>query len=96
MPINSRVTQANSPVPALVRGLLPLYSFCLPRGHLAAAHMVLDQRANLPVVMVATPPMEPLSALLVLNLTESDIGFEVARFRDAPVCGPPTVPLLSS
>lgn len=65
----------------------------LPCGHLAAAHMVLDQRANLPVVMGATLPMEPLSALLVLNLTESSIEFEVARFRDAPqVCGP----LLSS
>lgn len=45
--------------------------------------MVLDLHANLPVVMVATLPIEPLSALLVLNLTESDIWFEVARFRDA-------------
>lgn len=47
MPINSRVTQANSR-PLCQRcfaGLLPLYSFRLPRGHLAAAHMVLDHGA---------------------------------------------------
>ena len=67
MQMNSIALQANTHpcVPALVLGLLPLYSFCLPRGYFAAAHMVLDQRAKLPVVMVVTLPMEPLSALLV-------------------------------
>lgn len=100
---DSRVTHANthSPVPALVRGLLSPYSFCLPCGHLAA-HMVLDQRRNLPVVMVATLPMEPLSALLALNLTESDIGFEVVCFQVAPQSvvphphPPPITPLPSA
>lgn len=52
--------------------------------------MVLDQRRNLPVVMVATLPMEPLSALLALNLTESDNGFEVAPQSVPPTTVPPT------